>query len=102
MKQGLFKKGFLNPCPTVSVTPVSPQEVIDVEVVGPSSPPRGCFIPSSVEENGFSQSQDWLVGFDHNEEIVVLEEDIDFWDGLPLDGRWMKILGRRPWLLGMP
>jgi hypothetical protein len=54
-------------------------------VVGPSSSPRGCIIPSSIEGNGFSQSRDWPVGFDHNGEIVVWEEDVDFWDGLPLD-----------------
>jgi len=54
-------------------------------VVGPSSPPSGCIIPSSVEGNGFSQSWDWLVGFDHNGEIVVWEEDVDFWERLPLD-----------------
>jgi hypothetical protein len=71
VKQGLFKKGFLNPHPTASVTPVSPQEVINAEVVGSSSPPRDCIIPSSVEENGFSQSRAWLISFDHNREIVV-------------------------------
>jgi hypothetical protein len=42
-------------------------------------------IPSSVEESGFSQSRAWPIGFYHNEEIVVWEEDVDFWDGLPLD-----------------
>lgn len=84
MKQGLHRKGFLNPCPTVIVIPISPREVNDVGVVGPSSPPRDCFIPSSVEGNGFSQSQDWSVNFDHNKEIVVWE-DVDFRDGLPLD-----------------
>jgi len=47
-------------------------------VVGPSSPPSGCI-------NGFSQSQNWPVGFDHNGEIVVWEEEDDYWDGLPLD-----------------
>jgi hypothetical protein len=48
-------------------------------VVGPSSPPSGCL-------NGFSQSRNWPVGFDHNGEIVVLEEEEDdYWDGLFLD-----------------
>jgi hypothetical protein len=48
-------------------------------VVGPSSPPSGCL-------NGFCQSQNWLVSFDHNGEIVVWEEEEDhYWDGLPLD-----------------
>jgi hypothetical protein len=49
-------------------------------VVGPSSPPpSGCL-------NGFSQSRNWPVGFDHNREIVVWEEEKDdYWDGLPLD-----------------
>jgi hypothetical protein len=40
----------------------------------------------SDEGNGFSQSQNWPVGFDHNGEIVVWEEEEDdYWDGLPLD-----------------
>jgi hypothetical protein len=48
-------------------------------VVGPSSPSSGCL-------NGFSQSRNWPVGFDHNAEIVVWEEEEDgYWDGLPLD-----------------
>jgi hypothetical protein len=47
--------------------------------------PLGCrIIPSSVEDNGFSQSQEWPVGFDLNGELVVWEKDEDFWDGLPL------------------
>jgi hypothetical protein len=44
-----------------------------------------CIIPSSDEGNGFSQSQEWHVRFDHNGEIVVWEKDADFWDGMPLD-----------------
>jgi len=48
-------------------------------VVGPSSPLSGCL-------NGFSQSRNWLVGFDHNREIVMWEEEEDdYWDGLSLD-----------------
>jgi hypothetical protein len=66
-------------------SPDLPQEVIDVGVVGPSSPLSGCIIPLFVEGDGFSQSRDWPVGFDQNGEIVVWEEDVDFWDGLPLD-----------------
>jgi hypothetical protein len=85
VKQGLFRKGFLNLPPIVSVPPASPREVNDVVVVGPSSPPKGCIIPPSIEGNGFSQSQNWPVGFDHNKEIVVWEEEDDYWDGLPLD-----------------
>jgi len=47
--------------------------------VGPFSPSSGCL-------NGFSQSRNWPVGFDHNGEIVVWEEEEDdYWDGLPLD-----------------
>jgi len=84
-KQGLFRKGFLNLPPIVSVPPVLPREVKDVGVVGPSSPPSGCIFPCSVEGNGFSHSQSWSVGFDHNGEIVVWEEEEDdYWDGLPL------------------
>jgi hypothetical protein len=59
-------------------------------MVGPSSPPRGClspFFPYSAEGNGFSQSRNWLVGFDHNGEIVVWEEDEDYWDGFSGGGR---------------
>jgi hypothetical protein len=85
VKQGILKKGFLNPRPIVLAPSASPPEVIDVGVVGPSSPPSGCIIPFSVEGNGFSQSKNWPVDFDHNGEIVVLEEEDDFWDGLPLD-----------------
>jgi hypothetical protein len=55
------------------------QEVNNGGGVGPSSPSSGCF-------NGFSHSRNWPVGFDHNGEIVVWEEDEDdYWDGLPLD-----------------
>ncbi len=54
VKQGLLKKGFLNPRSTATIT---------LE--------RDCIIPSSVEDNGFSQSRVSPVGFDHNEEIVL-------------------------------
>jgi hypothetical protein len=78
VNQGLFRKGFLN-LPPISVLPVALQEVNNGGVVGLSSPSSGCF-------NGFSQSQNWPVGFDHNGEIVVWEKDEDdYWDGLPLD-----------------
>jgi hypothetical protein len=79
VNQGLFRKGFLNLPPIVSVPPASLQEVNNGGVVGPSSPPRGSL-------NGFFQSRNWPVGFDHNREIVVWEEKLDdYWDGLPLD-----------------
>jgi hypothetical protein len=84
-KQGLFWKGFLNLPRIVSVPPVLPQEVKDVGFAGPSSPPSGCIIPRSVEGNGLSQSRNWPVGFYHNGEIVVWEEEDDYWEGLPLD-----------------
>jgi len=42
VKKGLFRKGFLNLPPIVSVPPVLPRVVKDVEVVQPSSPPCGC------------------------------------------------------------
>jgi len=80
VKQGLRRR-FLNPRPMVPVIFTSPQKVIEVEMVGSSSPPRGClspFSPYSAERNGFSQSRNWLVGFDHNGEIVVWEEDEDY------------------------
>jgi hypothetical protein len=32
-----------------------------------------------------SQSKNWLVGFDHNGELVVWKEEDEFWDELPLD-----------------
>jgi hypothetical protein len=60
-----------------SVPPVLPRVVKDVGVVRPSSPPSGCISPCSVEGNGFSQSRNWPVGFDHNGEIVVWEEEED-------------------------
>lgn len=62
-----------------------PREVKDVGVAGPSSPPSGYIIPRSVEGNGFSQSRNWPVGFDHNGEIVIWEEEDNYWGGLPLD-----------------
>jgi len=68
---GLFRKGFLNLPPIGSVPPFLPREVKDVGMVRPFSPPRGCISPCSVEGNGFSQYQNWPVGFDHNGEIVV-------------------------------
>jgi len=84
VKQGL-RRGFLNPRPKVFVIFTSPQKVVEVGLVGPSSPPRGCLSPFPAEGNGFSQSRNWPVGFDNNWEIVVWEEDEDYWDGLPLD-----------------
>jgi hypothetical protein len=84
VKQSL-RKGFLNLCPKVPVNPTSPQKVIEVEMVGPSSPSRGCLTPYSSEGNGLSLSRIWPVGFDQNGEIVAWEEDNEFWDGLPLD-----------------
>jgi hypothetical protein len=92
-KQGLFRKGFLNLPPIVSVPPVLPREVKKVGVAGPSSPPSGCIIPRSVEGNGFPQSRNWHVGFDHNEEIVVWEEEDDYWEGLPLDWALERAFG---------
>jgi hypothetical protein len=77
MKKGMFRKGFLNPHPTMLVPPTLSREVNDVRVVGPPFPPSGCIIPSSVEENGFSQSQEWPIDFDHNGEIVVWAKDDD-------------------------
>jgi len=83
---GLFRKGFLNLPPIGSVPPFLPREVKDVGMVRPSSPPRGCISPCSVEGNGFSQYRNWPVGFDHNGEIIVWEEEEDdYWEGLPLD-----------------
>jgi hypothetical protein len=46
-------------------------------VFGLPSPLTGC--------NGLSQSQEWLVGFDPSGEIVVWEQDDEFWDRMPLD-----------------
>jgi len=78
VNQSIFRKGFLN-LPPISVPPVALQEVNNGGVVGPSFPSSGC-------SNGFAQSQNWPVGFDHNGEIVVWEEDEDdYWDSLPLN-----------------
>jgi hypothetical protein len=49
VNHGLFRKGFLNLPPIVSVPPASPQKVNNGGVVGPSSPSSGYL-------NGFSQS----------------------------------------------
>lgn len=62
MNQGIFRKGFLNLPPIVSVPPTLFQEVNNGGLVGPSSPPSDCL-------NGFSQSRNWPVGFDHNEKL---------------------------------
>jgi hypothetical protein len=78
VKHGLFRKGFLNLPPIVSVPPTSPRELNDVRVIGPSSPPNGCIIPPSIEGNGFSQSRNWPVNFDHNGKIVVWVEEDDY------------------------
>jgi len=44
VKQGL-RRGFLNPHPKVPVIFMSPQKAVEVEMVGPSSPTRGCLPP---------------------------------------------------------
>jgi hypothetical protein len=82
VKLGL-KKGFLNHRSKVPVSPTSPRKVNVVGMVGPSSPPRGC--PAAVEGNGFSQSRNWPVRFDHNGVVMVQEDVNDFWDGMSLD-----------------
>jgi hypothetical protein len=66
-----LRKGFLNPRPDLPTTSSSPRKVFDGGIVGPSSPPRGCSSSSPIEGNGFSQSRNWPIGFDHNGEIVV-------------------------------
>jgi len=83
VKQGL-RRGFLNSRPKVPINPTSPQKVTGVGMVGPSSPTRGCLTLYSSKGNGFSLSHNWPVGFYHNGYIVVWEDD-EFWDGLPLD-----------------
>jgi hypothetical protein len=85
VKTGILKKGFLNPRPNKLATTDSPRKVFNVGMLGPSSPPRGCSTSSPVEGNSFSQSRNWPIGFDHNGEIVVWEEDVDLWDVSPLD-----------------
>lgn len=44
----VLRRGFLNPRPKVPVIFTSPQKVVEVGMVGPSSPPRGCLSPFSV------------------------------------------------------
>jgi len=102
VKTGILRKGFLNPRPKMPATPASPWKVFDVGMVGPSSPPRVCSISSPVEGNSFSQSRNWLIGFDHNGEIVVWEEDVDLWDVSPLDWALEGAFGTRRWPFGMP
>jgi len=97
-----LRKGFLNPRPVLPTTSSSPQKVFDGGIVGHSSPPRCCSSSSPVKGKGFSQSRNWPIGFDHNGEIVVWEDDVDFWDVLPLDWASEGALGRRHWQFGMP
>lgn len=82
--KGFLRKGFLNPRPA-AIAPTASHEAKDVGMIGLHSPPGGRIIPSSVEGNGFSQSQDWPIGYDLNGELVVWKKDGDFWDRLPLD-----------------
>lgn len=84
VKKGFLRKGFLNPRPA-AIAPTVSHEAKDVGMIGLHSP-LGCrIIPSSVEGNGVSKSQEWLVGFDLNGESVVWEKDDDFWHGLLLN-----------------
>jgi hypothetical protein len=85
VNKDFLRKGFLKPRPVLPTTSSSPRKVFDGGIVGHSSPPRGCSSSSPVEGTGFSQSRNWPIGFDHNGEIVVWEDDVDFWDVLPLD-----------------
>jgi len=64
------------PCPAVIAPTTSHSLLVELEVkddgvVGLPSPLSCRIIPSSVEGNGFSQSQEWLVGFDPSGEVVV-------------------------------
>jgi hypothetical protein len=83
-KKGFLRKGFLNPRPA-AIAPTASREAKDVGMLGLQSPPGCRIIPSSIEGNGCSQSQEWPVGFDLNGELDVWEKEDDFWDGLPLD-----------------
>jgi hypothetical protein len=80
---GSAKKGFLNS---------PPREVKDAGVVGLPSPPSCHIIPSSVEGNGFSQSQNWPVGFDKNGGDCCLGEGRRFlqWIALGLGDGWFS------------
>jgi hypothetical protein len=108
VKKGFLREGFLNPHPAV-IAPTAhsllvelgshlPREVKVVGVVGLRSPLSCHIISSSVEGNGFSQSQEWLVGFDSTGEVVFWEKDDEFWDGMPFglgDGwcLWRGVFG---------
>jgi hypothetical protein len=92
VKKGFLRKEFLNPHPA-AIAPTMSHEAKDVGMIGLHSP-LGCrIIPSSVEGNGVSQSQEWPVGFDLNGELVVWEKDDDFWDGLLLDWLLDRVQG---------
>lgn len=73
-KKGFLQKGFLNPR-LAAIAPTASREAKDVGVLGLHSPSGCCIIPSSIEDNSCSQSQEW----------PVWEKENDFWDGLPLD-----------------
>jgi hypothetical protein len=108
VKQGILKKGFLNPHLIVLAPFASPPEVIDVGVVGPSSPPSGCIIPFSGRE---MDSPNPRIGLS----VLIITARLWFWRrkmifGMvcPWIGRWMGILrwigtlGRRLWQFEMP
>jgi hypothetical protein len=107
------------------IAPTASREVKDVGMKRLHSPPSCRIIPSSVEGNSFSQSQEWPVGllikkkkiewpvgFDHYEEIVVWEKDDDYcvsggqgcWDvraSLPPELSHHSFIRRRQWLFSI-
>jgi hypothetical protein len=107
VKQGL-RRGFLNPRPMVPVIFTSPQKVVKVGMVGPSSPcpPREVayllFLLIPLKEMDFPNLEIGLL-------VLIIMGRL--WFGrrtkiirmvYPSIGLWMILLRRRPWLFGTP
>jgi len=78
-KKGILRKGFINLRPVVLAPSTSlslPSEL------APSSTSEDKEV-GVVRDNGISPQ--WLVGFNPSGEVMVREQDEEFWDGVPLD-----------------
>lgn len=80
-KKGFLWKGFLNTRRAV----IAPTTPLSLPIELASSSTQEVKDDGVVWDNGFSQSNKWHVGFDLSREVIVWEQDDEFWDGMPLD-----------------